>query len=143
MKRLHVALQVTDLQASTRFYAALFGEAPSVQKDGYAKWMLEDPRVNFSIVAHAESGGIEHLGIQAETDQELHQLYDRAEQANALLREEGHTTCCYARSEKSWAKDPEGLEWELFRTYGTSETFYGETETACCDDECCVEADAS
>jgi catechol 2,3-dioxygenase-like lactoylglutathione lyase family enzyme len=140
MKRMHVMLKVTDLQESIAFYTALFGAAPTTQKDDYAKWFIDDPRVNFSIAEQAGPSGIEHLGIQAEDETELRQLYASADQAEASLLEEGHTTCCYARSEKAWVKDPQGVDWELFHTYGESATYHGEdVAAACCDDGCCVE----
>ena len=139
MKRLHVALRVDDLDATSRFYTALFGAEPTVQKDDYAKWMLDDPRVNFSVIAGAGRHGIEHLGIQAEDEQELQVLYEQADRADAARRNEGHTTCCYARSEKAWATDPQGVEWELFHTYGAGESLHGEAEEACCEDDCCAE----
>lgn len=143
MKRMHVALKVKDLQESTRFYTALFGTGPTVRKDDYAKWLIDDPRVNFSITERSGKAGIEHLGIQAEDESELEQLYAHVAQADTALREEGHTTCCYAQSEKSWARDPQGVEWEVFYTYGESETFHGEQESACCDEGCCSEAVAA
>ena len=106
MKRLHVALTVQNLQQSVDFYTALFGAAPTVRKDDYAKWLLDDPRVNLSITHSAQQAGIEHLGIQAENENELQDLFAGVSAADVAMREEGHTTCCYARSEKSWARDP-------------------------------------
>lgn len=143
MQRIHVALQVSDLAHSTRFYTALFGTAPTVQKADYAKWLLDDPRVNLSITERPGPGGIEHLGIQAEDQEELQALYAQAAEADAALHAEGHTTCCYARSEKAWAKDPQGVAWEIFHTYGESATFHGEAEAACCDATCCSDAPAT
>lgn len=143
MKRMHVALKVADLQQSIEFYTALFGTPPSVAKTDYAKWLIDDPRVNFSITERPGAAGIEHLGIQAETESELQQLYANVAQADTAVREEGHTTCCYSRSEKSWAKDPQGVEWEVFYTYGESESFHGAEEDACCDSSCCSEAVAA
>lgn len=149
MKRIHIALRVSDLPTSTDFYTALFGAAPTVRKDDYAKWLLDDPRVNFSITARAGAAhgaaGIEHLGIQAENEAELRDLYGSVAAAEAAagaaVREEGHTTCCYAQSEKSWAEDPQGVEWEVFYTYGESESFHGTEESACCAADCCEEAE--
>lgn len=134
MKRFHVNLNVKDLQQSIEFYTALFGAAPTVVKPDYAKWMLEDPRINFAISPAMGSTGIEHLGIQAESEAELQEVYGRLSQAKGTIREEGKTTCCYANSEKSWIADPQGVEWEAFYTFGES-TIYGEgkaTKTACC-----------
>ncbi|WP_420386406.1 ArsI/CadI family heavy metal resistance metalloenzyme [Roseivirga sp.] len=139
MKRLHVNLNVNDLGQSVNFYTALFNEVPTVQKNDYAKWMLEDPRVNFSIsLSQKKTAGIEHLGIQAENEQELNQLYLNMDKAEGQVREEGDTVCCYAKSHKSWIHDPQGVEWEMFHTYGESDVNKIAT-TACCDDNCCVE----
>ncbi len=124
MKRFHVHLGVDDLAASIRFYSALFAAAPTVRKPDYAKWMLENPRVNFAI-SHGRGGaGIHHLGIQVEDADELTEVYGRLEAADAPVLEEGATTCCYAQSEKSWIADPQGLAWETFLTHGES-TVYG------------------
>ena len=119
MKRLHVHVGVEDIDASIRFYSTLFGAEPSVTKADYAKWMLEDPRVNFAISPgqHAEQG-IEHLGIQVESEVELAEVYARLRAADRPVLEEGATTCCYARSEKSWIADPQGVVWETFHTTG-------------------------
>src|SRR5688500_17782552 len=102
MKRLHVHVRVKNLDESVAFYNALFAAAPSVLKPDYAKWMLEDPRVNFAISLRPDKIGLEHLGIQAESSEELNEVYNRLEQAKGSIREEGQTTCCYAQSEKSW-----------------------------------------
>jgi catechol 2,3-dioxygenase-like lactoylglutathione lyase family enzyme len=126
MKRLHIHIAVEDMSQSTRFYSALFAAQPAVQKPDYAKWMLEDPRVNFAISARGAQTGLDHLGIQVETDAELHEVYDRLKQADRPVLEEGATTCCYAKSEKSWISDPQGIAWETFLTSGES-TVYGDT----------------
>lgn len=145
MKRIHIALQVRDLSTSADFYTALFGTPPTVRKADYAKWLIDDPRVNFSITERSAPGasGIEHLGIQAENEAELQALYAGAADAEAAtgaaVEAEGHTTCCYARSEKSWAEDPQGVKWEMFYTYGESASFYGAEESACCAPDCCEE----
>ena len=132
MKRIHIHLKVSDLAASTEFYTTLFASPPTKTKTDYAKWQLEDPRVNFSISTTAAAPGIEHLGIQVEQPDELREVYDRLATARSRVREEGHTTCCYAKSEKSWIADPQGVEWEVFHTYGESTT-YGEGKAeACC-----------
>jgi len=125
MKRLHVHVGVADLDQSILFYSTLFGAEPSVAKPDYAKWMLDDPRVNFAISSgnHAAKG-IEHLGIQAEDTGELAQVYGRLKQAARPVLEEGATTCCYAKSEKSWVSDPDGVVWEVFHTHGEA-TVYG------------------
>ena len=124
MKRLHVHVGVNDLGHSIRFYSTLFGVEPTVTKDDYAKWMLDDPRVNFAISAsnHARKG-IEHLGIQAESPEELTEVYGRLKDADRPVLEEGQTTCCYAKSEKSWISDPDGVVWEAFFTNGEATTY--------------------
>ena len=121
MKRLHVHVGVDDLDASIRFYSTLFAAEPSVTRTDYAKWMLEDPRVNFAISSGGHAArGIEHLGIQVENAAELAEVYGRLRSADAPVLEEGSTTCCYARSEKSWIADPQGVVWETFHTVGES-----------------------
>jgi catechol 2,3-dioxygenase-like lactoylglutathione lyase family enzyme len=160
MKRLHVHVGVTDLEQSISFYSTLFAAEPTVHKADYAKWMLDDPRVNFAISSgqHATKG-IEHLGIQVENSEELSQVYDRLKAADRPVLEEGATTCCYAKSEKSWVSDPDGVVWEAFHTNGEA-TVYGDSprlsalsdnaaETNCCapaiptkaakQDPCCDE----
>lgn len=139
MKRLHVHVSVEDLAQSIRFYSTLFAAEPSVLKDDYAKWMLDDPRVNFAISKRGEAAGIEHLGIQVETPDELQDVYARLKAADAPVLEEGATTCCYHRSEKSWIVDPQGVSWETFLTSGES-TIYGtsapemvKAAAACCE----------
>lgn len=143
MKRLHVHVGVADLDRSVYFYSTLFGSGPSVVKHDYAKWMLDDPRVNFAISSgeHAAKG-IEHLGIEVEDTGELAEVYARLKTTDAPVLEEGRTTCCYATSEKSWIADPDGVVWEAFLTNGEA-AVYGDSpaldaisehagETACC-----------
>ena len=125
MKRLHVHMSVGDLDQSIRFYSTLFAAAPTVVKPDYAKWMLEDPRVNFAISTHSgKAPGIDHLGIQVEDGEELQEIYGRLKAAEGPVLEEGKTTCCYAQSEKSWTLDPQGVSWETFLATGES-TVYG------------------
>lgn len=125
MKRFHVHVGVERLDQSIAFYSGLFGQAPSVTKADYAKWMLEDPRVNFAISQKCgATKGVEHLGLQVEDQDELTEVYGRLRAANAPVLEEGATTCCYAQSEKSWIADPDGVVWEAFLTNGDS-TNYG------------------
>ena len=144
MKRLHVHVAVDDLNRSIAFYSGLFAAAPSVLKDDYAKWMLEDPRVNFAISARGARAGVDHLGIQTETDGELRELASRLKHAGETTRDLESTTCCYAKSNKSWVNDPSGVRWETFYTFGDATT-YGEDQdtgasakkpvaevTACC-----------
>jgi catechol 2,3-dioxygenase-like lactoylglutathione lyase family enzyme len=118
MKRLHVHVGVDDIAQSIRFYSTLFGAEPSVTKPDYAKWMLEDPRVNFAISSGNAGRGVEHLGIQVESSEELAEVYGRLKAADRPVLEEGATTCCYAKSEKSWIADPQGVVWETFHTTG-------------------------
>lgn len=126
MKRLHVHVAVSDLSRSIHFYSTLFGAEPVVVKPDYAKWMIEDPRVNFAVSSgqHAAKG-IEHLGIQVEDAAELNQVYGRLKSVDRPVLEEGATTCCYAESEKSWISDPDGIVWEAFLTNGAA-TVYGD-----------------
>ncbi|WP_310476035.1 ArsI/CadI family heavy metal resistance metalloenzyme [Sandarakinorhabdus sp.] len=123
MKRLHVHVGVTDLAQSIAFYSCLFGAAPTMQRDDYAKWMLDDPRVNFAISHGHATTGIEHLGIQAETPEELAEVTARLTAAAQPVLAEGETTCCYARSEKSWTTDPQGVVWEAFHTMAQARTY--------------------
>jgi catechol 2,3-dioxygenase-like lactoylglutathione lyase family enzyme len=125
MKRLHVHVAVDDLQRSIGFYSALFAARPSVTKPDYAKWMLDDPRVNFAISTRGGQVGLDHLGIQAEDKDELREIYGRLHQAGGDVIEQGQTSCCYAKSEKSWIDDPAGISWETFLTTGES-TDYGD-----------------
>jgi catechol 2,3-dioxygenase-like lactoylglutathione lyase family enzyme len=138
MKRMHVNVSVTDLDESVGFYTALFDSAPNVVKTDYARWMLDDPRVNFAITTRGERKGIDHLGIQVENDAELGEVYARLQAADAPTIEEGETTCCYANSEKSWIFDPDSIAWEAFLTRGES-VVYGsdgirpkDGASACC-----------
>lgn len=126
MKRIHMHVGVTDIDQSIAFYSNLFGAEPSVMKPDYAKWMIEDPRLNFAI-SHREGAvkGIEHVGIQAEEQGELEDVYARLKAADRPVLEEGATTCCYAQSEKSWIADPDGVVWEAFLTQGGSTTYGG------------------
>lgn len=127
MKRLHVHVAVSDLAESARFYSTMFAAEPTVLKEDYAKWMLDDPRVNFAISQKSGADkGVEHLGLQVEDEAELAQVYGRLAAANAPVLEEGATTCCYAKSEKSWIADPDGVVWEAFLTNGSS-TVYGDS----------------
>ena len=127
MKRLHVHIAVEDLGKSIGFYATLFGAEPTVRKDDYAKWMLDDPRVNFAISDRALTPGVDHLGIQVESGEELAQLAGRLKAAGETTRDQEGATCCYARSDKAWVDDPNGLRWETFFTFGEA-TSYGEDQ---------------
>ena len=123
MKRMHLHVSVPDLAQSIAFYETLFGAAPSVVKDDYAKWMLDDPRVNFAISQRGREAGVDHVGIQVETGDELGELAGRLKAAGATTFDEQAATCCYARSDKSWVTDPSGLRWETFFTFGEATTY--------------------
>jgi catechol 2,3-dioxygenase-like lactoylglutathione lyase family enzyme len=125
MKRLHVHVSVADLAASIRFYQTLFCAEPSVTKEDYAKWMLEDPKVNFAISTRRQPVGINHLGFQVESEEELHAMRAQLEAADAKMIEEREQPCCYARSDKYWVTDPTGIAWETFYTLGSIQV-YGE-----------------
>ena len=138
MKRLHVNVAVENLDESIRFYSALFAAEPTVRKPDYAKWMLEDPRVNFAIAARGIKIGIDHLGIQVEDEAELQEVYARLKQADAPVLEQGRVTCCYAESEKSWISDPQGIAWETFLTHGESTVYGGATAVEKAEGACCA-----
>lgn len=127
MKRLHLHIAVEDLNRSIGFYSTLFGAGPSVVKDDYAKWMLEDPRVNLAISQRDRAAGVDHVGVQAETAAELAEMAARLKSAGETTFDQQATTCCYAKSDKSWVTDPSGVRWETFHTLGEATT-YGEDE---------------
>ena len=144
MKRLHVHVTVKAIDQSIGFYSTLFGAAPSVVKDDYAKWMLDDPRVNFAISTHAAAPGIDHLGIQVETNEELAELAGRLKAAGQITLDQEATTCCYAKSDKAWVSDPSGIAWETFHSFGEA-TQYGEDRPAASSQAasaCCAPAKA-
>ena len=123
MKRFHVHVNVANLDASIGFYSTLFGAAPSVYKQDYAKWMLDDPRVNFAISQRDRAVGVDHLGLQAEDSGELDEIGARLIAADKIALAEQGTTCCYAHSDKFWAEDPQGVRWETFHTHGEATTY--------------------
>ena len=125
MKRFHVHVSVNDLDESIRFYSALFAAQPSVRQADYAKWMLEDPRMNFAISTNRQPAGVNHLGFQLDTDEELRGMRLQLQAADARLVQEDEQPCCYARSDKYWVTDPTGIAWETFHTLG-SIPVYGE-----------------
>ena len=142
MKRLHVHIAVDDLDKSVGFYSTLFGAQPNVLKSDYAKWMLEDPKVNLAISQRNRATGVDHLGIQVESDGELRELAARLKTAGEQTRDQDATTCCYAQSNKAWVNDPSGVRWETFFTFGEA-TPYGEDEAAAKIAEqssCCAKA---
>ena len=116
MKRFHVHAHVEDLAQSIAFYARLFGTAPTRVEGDYAKWMLDDPRINFAISTRGGKPGVDHLGIQTDSEDELADMKQRAQAADLGLADEGETSCCYARSDKYWVTDPQGIAWEQFHT---------------------------
>lgn len=138
MKRLHVNLAVDNLDTSIGFYTSLFDSEPTVLKKDYAKWMLDDPRVNFAITTRGKRKGINHLGIQVENETELGEVYARLQGTAAPVIEEGETTCCYAKSEKSWIYDPEGIAWETFLTRGESPVYGSDFVAAKQNSACCT-----
>ncbi len=161
MKRFHVHVGVSDLNAGIGFYTALFGTGPSVAKDDYAKWMLDDPRVNFAISTRGKKPGLDHLGIQAESKEELAQLHARMTDAQLPVASQSNATCCYANSDKHWTLDPANIAWESFHTLKEASVF-GETlpsareleraASACCiplarkspeANSCCVPAETT
>ncbi|MEO8461558.1 MAG: ArsI/CadI family heavy metal resistance metalloenzyme [Dokdonella sp.] len=134
MKRMHIHVSVKDIDDSIRFYSGLFASEPTVRKDDYAKWLLDDPRVNFAISTRAQSVGINHLGIQAENAEELAEIEQRAALANLRAEPETSANCCYAQSNKHWLEDPQGIVWEAFHSFGEIPV-YGSArndEQACC-----------
>lgn len=139
MKRMHLHISVADIDKSIGFYSSLFGAEPIVSKPDYAKWMLEDPVVNFAISKRGVTPGLDHIGIQVESDAELTEIKDRLEKAEmSLLTQEG-TTCCYAKSDKHWVQDPSGIAWETYRTLDSAPTFSGQ-ETSEPSGACCAPA---
>jgi predicted enzyme related to lactoylglutathione lyase len=140
MKRMHVHVGVENLAEAISFYAALFDAKPTVVKSDYAKWMLDDPRVNFAISTRGRAAGLDHLGIQVEDKDELHEVYARLNKAGGVVTEQGATVCCYAKSKKSWIDDPAGLAWETFLTTGESVDYgdgTGEHEPRIADAKAC------
>jgi len=150
MKRLHIHLAVANLMESIRFYSNLFAATPSVIKSDYAKWMLDDPRVNFAISTRGGDAGLNHLGVQVEAAEELGEMHARLQNLQGAVTEEIDTACCYAKSNKYWATDPQGIAWETFHTLESIPVFgdaASEDGDACCvpattdrndNSSCCV-----
>jgi lactoylglutathione lyase len=137
MKRFHVHLHVENLDKSIAFYNQMFAAQPARHEADYAKWMLEDPPLNFAISTRGTHAGIDHVGFQTDSAEELAELKARAESADMALLDEGTTTCCYARSEKHWVTDPQGIAWEHFHTLDSIPVFSESQianpgESACC-----------
>ena len=129
MKRMHIHMFIDDLQKSINFYSNLFGSEPTKRKDDYAKWMLNDPGVNFAISSRGSKSGIDHLGIQVEKDIELKDMRERLKKADMQTFAEGETVCCYAKSDKTWVEDPSGIAWETYRTMEDAEVFNNSSDS--------------
>ncbi len=137
MKRFHIHVSIDDLKKSVGFYSKMFGCEPTKQKEDYAKWMLDDPKINFAISSRGAKPGIDHLGFQTENAEELDIMRERLKNADLQPLEEGETTCCYAKSDKTWVEDPSGIAWETYRTMEDADIFSDTSleETACCTPE--------
>lgn len=145
MKRLHLHIAVDNLDRSIAFYSTLFGSQPAVVKPDYAKWMLDDPKVNLAISARGAQSGLDHLGVQVETDAELRELASRLKAAGEVTKIQEDTTCCYSQSNKAWVADPSGLRWETFFTFGNA-AYYGEDDVPVIEEPkkaCCSPAPAA
>lgn len=141
MKRFHIHVGVKDLDKSVQFYSTLFGQKPTKLKGDYAKWMLEDPRVNFAISTRSQESGVDHLGIQVENSQELDEITERLKRADLGVYDEGEVTCCYAESNKAWVQDPSGVAWEAYQNMADADVF-SETKEQEAEGECCIPDDS-
>ena len=139
MKRFHIHVGVKDLEKSVQFYSTLFGQNPSKLKSDYAKWMLEDPRLNFAISTKSGEEGVNHLGIQVENPSELEEITNRLKDADLALFDQGETTCCYSKSNKAWVSDPAGVPWEAYQNMADAEVFSEPREEF--KSECCAPSD--
>ena len=137
MNRFHVHLNVADLPASIRFYSSLFGASPTVTKPDYAKWMLDDPRINFAISNTGRATGVDHLGFQVDSASELEALGRRLTTAGEALQPEPGAVCCYAQSDKNWIEDPQGTRWETFHTHGEATSYYA-NDAMCTSEAACA-----
>jgi catechol 2,3-dioxygenase-like lactoylglutathione lyase family enzyme len=137
MARMHIHISVDKLEDSIKFYSALFGVQPTKQKDDYAKWMLDSPKVNFAISSRGAETGIDHLGLQAENEEEMEGLRERIKKADISTFNEGETVCCYAKSDKSWVEDPSGIAWETYHTMEDAE-FFNNPDKESDGSSCCV-----
>ena len=138
MKRMHIHVGVESLDQSIKFYSALFGTQPVKTRTDYAKWMLDDPRINFAISTRSGKAGVDHLGLQVDEVSELQELRERLKSVDLPVFDEGETVCCYARSDKSWVEDPSGIAWEAYKTMGDAQLFSTSVEpgeVACCTSE--------
>jgi len=123
MKRFHVHVAVDDLEANIRFYSAIFGAPPTVAKPDYAKWMIEEPRLNFAISNRGAKTGLDHLGFQVDSNEELGELRQKVADAEIAALDQPQSECCYARSDKYWITDPQGIAWETYHTLGEVEVY--------------------
>ena len=142
MKRFHVHVAVTDLQANIRFYSTVFGAAPAVVKPDYAKWMLDEPRINFAISARGAKPGVDHLGFQVDTDEELTALRQQVADAEIAAFDQPDAQCCYANSDKYWIHDPQGVAWETYHTMGEIQIYGAATQKKSEASACCTPAPA-
>jgi catechol-2,3-dioxygenase len=138
MKRFHIHVGVKDLDHSIQFYSTLFGQKPTKVKDDYAKWMLEDPRINFAISTRSGKEGVDHLGMQVDESSELTEIAERLKKADLGVFDEGTATCCYAESTKAWVKDPAGIAWEAYHTMADAETFNAKAKVESSASACCA-----
>lgn len=149
MKRMHIHVGVNELEPSIKFYNALFKTKPTKTESDYAKWMLDDPAVNFAISTHMGTTGVQHLGLQVDHEEEMQEVRQRLENADLSVFDEGETQCCYAHSDKSWVEDPTGIKWEAFRTIDNQQADQELTQASkCCEPnsssqaECCEQKQA-
>lgn len=142
MKRFHIHVGVKDLEKSVQFYSTLFGQKPAKLKEDYAKWMLEDPRLNFAISTRSQEEGVDHLGIQVENQGELTEITERLKKADLGVYDEGETTCCYAESNKAWVQDPSGVAWETYQNMADVDVFSEKAEEPTDENSCCVPDDS-
>ena len=132
MKTVHIHVSVQDIEKSVQFYSNLFGKEPSKLKNDYAKWMLDDPKMNFAISNRSSKYGLDHLGIQVSSESELTEITDRLQKAEQYLFDQGVAECCYAKSNKAWVKDPSGIAWEAYETMADVEVFGPEKSSSTC-----------
>ena len=140
MKRFHVHVVVPQLDESVRFYSSMFGVQPTVLKDDYAKWMLEDPRINFAISARGGETGVNHLGFQVDSDEELAALREQVVTGSAQVQDQPGAQCCYASSNKYWTQDPAGVPWETYHTLGNIPLFGPDSRQTSTGEACCAPA---
>lgn len=138
MKRLHLHVKVNDLEQNIHFYSQLFGAEPEKVKDDYAKWMLDDPRINFAVSTRASQTGLDHFGIQVDDEQDLSNLRDHLKSTDINIDKEGETSCCYAKSDKTWVSDPNGIAWEIYQTMSDVELFTEDANNIQENSACCA-----